>query len=210
MDRTREKLEKLKARVKSGRIKDRDKIIRAAERILGKNHGQRYYAYELNADGTFEFSECKSLNHEKRIEGKYVIATAEKSLDVHEAVAIYKDLADVERGFRQLKDVLALRPIYHQVEPRVRAHIFVAALALLVQRLLDRRLREAGIEFSSIRRWRPCPQYDTSSFEWTARICAAELPADRLMRGVCSRPSRSGISDHRSPRTNRPIPLCSD
>ena len=44
-----------------------------------------------------------------------------------------------------------MRPIYHQVEPRVRAHIFVAALALLVQRLLDQRLREAGIEFSSIR-----------------------------------------------------------
>ena len=151
MDRTREKLEKLKARVTSGRIKDRDKIIKAAERILGKNHGQRYYAYELNADGTFEFSECKSFSHEKRIEGKYVIATAEKSLDVLEAIAIYKDLADVERGFRQLKDVLAMRPIYHQVEPRVRAHIFVAALALLVQRLLDRRLREAGIEFSSTR-----------------------------------------------------------
>ena len=151
MDRTREKLKKLKARVTSGRVKDRDKIIKAAERILGKNHGQRYYAYELNAERTFEFSECKSLSHEKRIEGKYVIATAEKSLDVLEAVAIYKDLADVERGFRQLKDVLALRPIYHQVEPRVRAHIFVAALALLVQRLLDRRLREAGIEFSSIR-----------------------------------------------------------
>ena len=46
-----------------------------------------------------------------------MIATAEKSLDVHEAVAIDKDLADVERGFRQLKDVLALRPILHQVEP---------------------------------------------------------------------------------------------
>jgi transposase len=120
-------------------------------RILGKNHGQRYYAYELNAGGTFEFSECKSLNHEKRIEGKYVSAIAERSLDVLEAVAIYKDLSDVERGFRQLKDALALLPIYHQVEPRVRAHIFVAALALLVQRLLDRHLREAGIEFSSIR-----------------------------------------------------------
>ena len=49
MDRTREKLEKLKARVTSGRVKDRDKIIKAAERILGKNHGQRYYAYELSS-----------------------------------------------------------------------------------------------------------------------------------------------------------------
>jgi transposase len=151
MDRTREKLEKLKARVSSGRIKNHDKIIKAAERTLGKNHGQRYYAYELNADGRFEFSECKSFEHEKRIEGKYVIATAEKSLGVLEAVAIYKDLADVERGFRHLKDILAMRPIYHQVETRVRAHIFIAALALVVQRLLDRRLRDAGIEFSSIR-----------------------------------------------------------
>jgi len=46
-----------------------------------------------------------------------VIATAEKSLSVLEAVAIYKVLADVERRFRQLTDVLALRLIYHQVEP---------------------------------------------------------------------------------------------
>jgi transposase len=151
MDRTRDSLERLEARVTSGRIKERDKIVKAAERILGKNHGQRYYAYDLASDGTFEFSECKSLTDEKRIEGKYVIATTEKSLDVLDAVAIYKDLADVERGFRQLKDVLALRPIYHQVEPRIRAHIFVAALALLVQRLLDRRLKDARIEFSAIR-----------------------------------------------------------
>jgi transposase len=151
MDRTREKLEKLKARVTSGRIKKHDKIIKAGERILGKNHGQRYYTYELNADGEFEFSECETLEHEKRIEGKYIIATAEKSLSVLEAVAIYKDLADVEQGFRHLKDILAMRPIYHQIEPRVRAHIFVATLALLVQRLLDRRLQEAGIDFSSTR-----------------------------------------------------------
>jgi hypothetical protein len=44
-----------------------------------------------------------------------------------------------------------MRPIYYQVELRVRAHIFVAALALLVQRLLDRRLQNASIEFSSTR-----------------------------------------------------------
>jgi len=151
MDRTREKLERLRARISSGRLKNRDKIIKAAERILGKNHGHRYYTYDMSANGLLEFTECKLLEHEKRIEGKYVIATSEKPLSVLDVVAIYKDLADVERGFRQLKDVLALRPIYHQIEPRVRAHIFVAALALLVQRLLDRRLDEAGIDFSSTR-----------------------------------------------------------
>jgi hypothetical protein len=151
MDRTRRKLEKLQARVASGRLKDRDKIVKAAERILGQNHGQRYYAYAVNTQGAFELTESASLGHEERIEGKYVIATAEKSLGVLDALAIYKDLADLERGFRHLKDVLAMRPIYHQIEPRIRAHIFIAALALLVQRLLDRRLQEAGIDFSATR-----------------------------------------------------------
>jgi len=70
---------------------------------------------------------------------------------VVEVVAIYKELSDVERGFRQLKDVLAMRPIYHQIEPRVKAHIFVAALALLVQRRLHRRLEPAGVDLSAER-----------------------------------------------------------
>jgi len=86
---------------------------------------------------------------EKRLEGKYVITTTEKDLDVPDAVRTYKDLTDVERGFRHLKDVLAVRPIYHRVEPRVRAHIFVAALALLLERLLERRLKEAGVDLSA-------------------------------------------------------------
>jgi len=46
---------------------------------------------------------------------------------------------------------LAMRSIYHQIEARVKAHISVATLALLVQRLLDRRLEEAGINFSAER-----------------------------------------------------------
>ena len=63
-------------------------------------------------------------------------------------MAQYKELMEVESGFRQLKDVLAMRPIYHRIEPRVKAHIFVAALALLVQRLLGRRLAESGLDLS--------------------------------------------------------------
>ena len=80
-----------------------------------------------------------------------MIATSENGLSVLDAVALYKDLTEVESGFRQLKDVMALRPIYHQIEARVKAHIFVAALALLVQRLLGRRLKEAGVDLSPAR-----------------------------------------------------------
>jgi transposase len=65
------------------------------------------------------------------------------------AVAKYKELTEVETGFRRMKDILSLRPVYHQVEQRVRAHIFVAALGLLLQTLLQRRLKEAHVDLSA-------------------------------------------------------------
>jgi Transposase DDE domain len=103
-------------------------------------------------DGTLEYIESDArLGREKKKEGRYVIATSEKDLGVLEAVAKYKELSDVESGFRQLKDVMAMRPIYHRTEPRVKAHIFVAALALLVQRLLGRSLKESGVDLSPSR-----------------------------------------------------------
>src|SRR5436305_3549501 len=115
---------------------------------MQKYHGYRYFDWKLSG-GSLEFSESAAhLGREKKIEGKYVIATSEKGLGVLDVVALYKELTEVESGFRQLKDVMGLRPIYHRVEPRVKAHIFVAALALLVQRLLSRRLKEAGVDLS--------------------------------------------------------------
>src|SRR6516165_3670649 len=148
MERTRQALEKLKRRVAAGKLKQPEKIGAAAERLLQRNHGYRYYSWDIHQGGFRYFEDEKGLEREKGIEGKYVIATGESGLSVLEVVAIYKDLSDVERGFRQLKDVLAMRPIYHQIEQRVKSHIFVAALALLVQRLLGRRLEEAGVDFS--------------------------------------------------------------
>jgi transposase len=148
MERTRQALEKLEQRVAGGKLKQPEKIGAAAERLLQRNHGYRYYSWDIHQGGFRYFENAKGLESEKGIEGKYVIATGESGLSVLEVVAIYKDLSDVERGFRQLKDVLAMRPIYHQNEQRVKAHIFVAALALLVQRFLGRRLEEAGIDFS--------------------------------------------------------------
>jgi len=151
MERARQRLAKLKERVASGGLKRPEKIGAAAERIMQKYHGYRYFDWELQ-NGALEFTESEArLGREKKIEGKYVIMTTEKGLSVLDAVAMYKELTEVESGFRQLKDVMSLRPIYHQIEMRVKAHIFVAALALLVQRLLGRRLDEAGVDLSPAR-----------------------------------------------------------
>ena len=48
-----------------------------------------------------------------------------------------------------MKDVLSLRPVYHQVELRVKAHVFVAALGLLLQTLLEERLKSARVDLSA-------------------------------------------------------------
>ena len=52
-------------------------------------------------------------------------------------------------GFRSLKDPIGMRPIWHTNERRVRAHIFVAALAFLIERMLERALKDAGVPLSA-------------------------------------------------------------
>jgi transposase len=175
MERARQKLERLQERIASGDWKRPEKIGAAVERIMQKYHGYRYFDWKLK-DGLLEFAESETrLGREKKIEGKYVIATSEQGLSVLDAVAMYKELTEVESGFRQLKDVMAMRPIYHQVEPRVKAHIFVAALALLVQRLLGRRLPEAGLDLS--------PQRALQALS-TVRLVSFRLEGQVERRGI--------------------------
>jgi transposase len=176
MEKAREKLQKLQERVASGRLKQAEKIGAAAERIMQRHHGYRYFAWQIR-NGSFEFFESeKHFAAEKRIEGKYIIATSEKDMTVIDAVALYKDLSNVEQGFRELKDVLSMRPIWHHIESRVKAHIFVAALALLVERMIDRRLKEAGADLSSARAMQALS---------TLRVITFCLKGQPERRGVC-------------------------
>ncbi len=149
MERTRVQLEKVRQRVAKGSLVDPEKIGAAAERALRGHQGCRYFDWEMRAGAFVFFEHPVHFDREKRLEGRYVIETSEKSFTALDAVATYKQLMDVERGFRRMKDVLSMRPIYHQVEPRVRAHVFVAALGLLLQTLLQKRLREAKVDMSA-------------------------------------------------------------
>jgi len=149
MARVRMGLEKLQRRVAKGQLKNPAKIGAAAQRVLSRNHGHRYYAWKLEA-GHFQFEEHPvNLRREKKYEGKYLIQTDQSELTPQDAVAHYKELNDVERGFRSLKDPIGMRPIWHQNERRVRAHIFVAALAFLIERMLERALRDGGVPLSA-------------------------------------------------------------
>jgi transposase len=148
MTRVREGLEKVRARVAAGRLKAPTKIGAAVGRALQRNHGYRYYAWELKDGQLTFFDHPVNLPREKKYEGKYLIQTDQSDITPIEAVGQYKQLNDVERGFRSLKDPISMRPIHHRTEDRVRAHVFVAALAFLLERLLDQHLKAAGTELS--------------------------------------------------------------
>jgi transposase len=149
MGRVREALEKVQARVANGRLKQPEKIGAAVERVIQKNHGYRYYAWQLR-DGRLQiFEHPVNLARERKYEGKYLIQTDQAHMTAQDAVAHYKELNEVERGFRSLKDPLEMRPIWHHQERRVQAHIFVAALSFLVERMLERTLKDAGVALSA-------------------------------------------------------------
>lgn len=153
MRRVRDGLEKVQTRVAKGRLKKPEKIGAAVERVLQRHHGYRYYDWEVK-DGQLHFFEHPiNLPREKKYEGKYLIQTDQPNFTPQEAVAHYKELNEVERGFRSLKDPIGMRPIWHRVERRVKAHIFVATLAFLLDRMLERALKDAGVELSSSAAW---------------------------------------------------------
>ena len=62
---------------------------------------------------------------------------------------LYKELSEVERAFANLKDVLDMRPIYHRTDDRVQDHIFVAALAFLLHRAIEKKLKTARLDLSA-------------------------------------------------------------
>lgn len=153
MERTRKELEALQKQGEKGELKEPDKIGAAAATKLRRNHGHRYFGWELR-QGKFRFFEHPlNLAREKALEGKYVIQTEEPNLSAVEAVAAYKELNEVERGFSHLKGLLELRPVYHRQDTRVQAHVFVAALALLLDRALEKSLRAAGSQLSTPFAW---------------------------------------------------------
>jgi transposase len=149
MERVRKQLQALERRVASGKLQAPAKIGAAAARILARSHGYRYYDWEYTAARFRFFEHPVNLKREEAYEGKYVIQTEEPELTAVEAVRIYKELSEVERAFATLKDVIEMRPIYHRTDKRVVAHIFVAALAFLLHRAIEKKLKAAGLDVSS-------------------------------------------------------------
>ena len=75
---------------------------------------------------------------EERLDGKYLLATSDPDISAEDVALGYKNLLEAERGFRDMKTTLLLRPVFHRLERRIRAHVLICWLALLLTRVAER------------------------------------------------------------------------
>jgi len=80
---------------------------------------------------------------EERLDGKYLLSSSDPDLTAEEIALGYKNLREAERSFRDLKTTLELRPVFHRLEQRIRAHVVVCWLALLLIRIAERATGES-------------------------------------------------------------------
>ena len=141
-------LKGLEKAIVKGRLKDRNKM----ERRLGKiqaRHPQVNDLYDVGlkdtAEGVRLFWEIKEdrKNWRESREGAYLLRTNLKAETAEELWAKYMQLTEAEASFRALKSELSIRPLFHQLEPRIKAHVMVAflgyALWVTLKHLLKRR-----------------------------------------------------------------------
>lgn len=81
----------------------------------------------------------KAIEREVNLDGKYLLRSSNPHLSAEDIALGYKQLLEVERGWRDMKSTLDLRPVFHRREDRIRSHVTLCWLALLLIRLLENR-----------------------------------------------------------------------
>lgn len=102
-------------------------------KILKIDLSSELFTYEVDA---------AALEKERMLDGKLLLITNVVDITPSEGVARYKALADIERGFRVLKNELDIVPMFHRLPDRIRAHAMICFLALIMHRVLRMRLRD--------------------------------------------------------------------
>jgi hypothetical protein len=138
---TEAKLVAIVARVAAGRLRGADRIGLAVGKVIDRYRVAKHFALDIGDDHLVVTRKHEAIAAEAALDGLYVLRTSvpAERLAAPDVVRAYKRLSRVERAFRGLKAVdLAVRPIHHHTEPRVRAHILLCTLAYYVQWHLER------------------------------------------------------------------------
>ncbi len=81
--------------------------------------------------------DARRAKAEENLDGKYLLRTSDPKMTAEDIALGYRQLLEVERSWRDLKQVIDLRPVYHRKEERIRAHVILCWLALLLARVAE-------------------------------------------------------------------------
>jgi len=178
LDRVSEELE----RIDAARARDRDKrssddVHVKAECALRDHLSLGRWVRQLKS-GRLRIDTAK-VRAEQRLDGKFLLSTSDPDLSAEDVALGYKNLLEAERGFRDMKSTLDLRPVYHRIEPRIRAHVLLCWLALLLIRVAERRTgmtwRRIGLELGRIH---------TVTLTGTAGTVTQTTPLTEIQQGI--------------------------
>ena len=124
------------------------RLIERVTKILSQHKCARYFTYQA-APGRLSFRlDREQYSQQRQHDGVFVLESNHPTLTTAEIVQSYRQLMEVERAFRVLKSLVKVRPIYHYRDRRVETHIFICFLAYLLAKMLEQRLRAAGLTLS--------------------------------------------------------------
>jgi hypothetical protein len=118
------------------RLKGKDNIALRVGKVINKFKVAKHFAISITEESFSYQRKEPSIANEAALDGIYVIRTIvpREVLDANATVGAYKSLSEVERAFRSLKSIdLKIRPIFHRLAERVKAHVFLCMLAYYVE-----------------------------------------------------------------------------
>jgi hypothetical protein len=136
----------------AGRLRAPEAIAQRVGKLLAEAKASQWCSWSIDDDGAHQ---CELNEHREReqaaLDGRFFLQTDDPHLAMADVVDAYYTLQKVEHAFREMKDFLHLRPVYHYRERRARAHVFVCVLAYLLETALEAKLTDAGIPLTARR-----------------------------------------------------------
>jgi transposase len=147
-------LARLAMAIVAGRLRSRDTLWQRIGRLKAEcSRVARAYDITVDGDGSsLSLSwrkDAAKAAYMRHCEGTYLLRTNLTGESEQELWHMYMQLNDAEAAFRTLKQDLSIRPVFHQVQWRVEAHVLVCFIAYAMYRTLDRLARDGGLDVSA-------------------------------------------------------------
>ena len=99
--------------------------------------------------GKLKLNKAK-ITAEEHLDGKYLVSTSDDGLPAEDVVLGYKQLATIERVFRDLKHLIDIRPVNHRLSERIRAHVLLCWMAMLLVRVAENETQQTWFQMKKI------------------------------------------------------------